>query len=74
MHSDQALYDQLNRNLIGIERQIEEVKTLADQSDMPTEPHEIMDEHGQFLMTPLLLAKAQTLNGMATLKATGKKK
>lgn len=74
MHSDQSIYDQLNRTLIEIEKQIREVKNLADENSMPVEGHELTSSDGQFLMTPLLLAKAQTLNGMAVLKAAGKKK
>lgn len=74
MHSDQALYDQLNRTLIEIQHQIEELKTLAEQNEMPVEASEMLGSDGHFLMTPLLLAKAQVLNAMASLKVAGKKK
>ena len=78
MHSSQNLYDELNRALVEVNRQI---KTAIDEISSGTwinleesrvenyDPYIQRDRNGQFILTPLIAAKAQILSAMAALKA-----
>lgn len=67
MHSAQSIYDALRRMDNEIERQIQSVKKQADL--VGCDIHDLMDNNGLLVLTPLLAAKASCLNGMASLKA-----
>lgn len=77
MHNKQALYDVLNSNLVEIDRQIEAVKAQAERQmhnylhDMTV--YSMMHSDGKFMLTDLLVAKANTLAAMANLKTAGDK-
>ena len=74
MHSVQSIYDELRRTDAAINQQIAEVKRLAETGyglpgDPPIDPNQIMDNNGSLMMTPLLVAKASCLSGIAALKS-----
>lgn len=54
---------ELSRCIIQLNQQIEAVKREAKR--LNTEPSLMRDERGAFLMTPLIVAKAQALHGLA---------
>ena len=58
MHNTSTLYASLNQHLIDINQQIESKQLQRD-----------IDGSGDTPLEPLLIAKAQLLNGMAVLKA-----
>jgi hypothetical protein len=64
MHN--ALYDQLRAHLAQIDVQIAQVSEVA--AEMGIQANQVRNPDGTFLITPLLLAKAQTLSAMAMLE------
>lgn len=71
MHSDASIYDQLTQTLNAINAQIDKVTAYAMEREI--EPSLVQNTNGQPAMVPLIVAKAQCLNGMAVLKASQKK-
>lgn len=67
-----ALYLELERTVHELNRQIDVVRKDAEQYGNPAEI--MRDRNGGFLLTPLLVAKANCLHGMASLKAAKDKK
>lgn len=69
---DALLYQTLRSHLVAIDRQIQEVSDLAQQMSHDQQrkltPSQIQNNNGEFILTPLLVAKAQTLNAIALLK------
>lgn len=68
---DQVLYGELRKTHAAIDTQIQHVKAEArkmSQEFGEISPYAIKDMNGAFLLSPLLVAKAQVLNGMAILK------
>ena len=57
--------NRLESTLVDINRQIAAVIDIARKQGV--EPEQIMSADGHHLMTPLLLARAQALNGLAVL-------
>lgn len=62
----QHLHRSLSQTLIEIEHQILIVHREAEV--MHTEPSLIRDERGNFLLTPLLVGKAQVLHALTLLE------
>lgn len=64
-----AIVDKMNlghelvRTLSQINNQIEEVKTQAEASEIA--PYRLRDTQGNWILIPLLSAKAQCLNALA---------
>lgn len=76
MHNTQALYGALNDQLHTINEQIaivtRDAQKMIDDSpwlDETTTVMEIKQTDGKYVLTDLLVAKAQVLSGMAALKA-----
>lgn len=65
--STQSIYDALRRTDGDIEKQILELRTMA--GNMGVDVHKLQDKNGAYVLTPLLLAKASVLSGIATIKA-----
>ncbi len=61
----------LMENLKDVERQISEVHRQAEE--LHTEPSRIRDSMGHFILTPLLVAKAQTLHALVLLQTNKEK-
>lgn len=59
---DITLYRHLEDLLISIDDQMEEIKELA--LEFGCRPAQVKNNMGEFMMTPLLLAKAQALHAM----------
>lgn len=55
----------LQTTLADINRQDLELEKLAKEREC--EPWELVSYHGEYMMTPLLVAKASVLNGLAIL-------
>ena len=68
MHSDENLYKQLSQTLYQINEQITEIMYAASVEEI--DPFKLKTPDGAYVLSPLLTAKAQTLNAMAWLKAT----
>jgi len=62
-----VLRREITRHLTDIERQIGQVYRRAEE--MHTEAFLIRDEKGNFLLTPLLVAKAQCLHSLTLLQS-----
>lgn len=67
MQTTIVLYAQLQALQSAIAKQIQQVNATAVALDCT--PQELKNAHGDFMLTPLLLAQAQVLGGMAQLKA-----
>jgi hypothetical protein len=75
MHTTNTLYDELSRALIEVDKQIKHVKEPIRQS-YPEEKRDRINvwywtfgQDGKPILSDLLCARAQILNGMAVLKA-----
>lgn len=66
--SKRFIENELVDTLIMIDTQIEEVKTLANEWRPNCLPSQLKDVNGNFLLTPLLLARASCLTAMLNLK------
>lgn len=62
------LSNALRSMIVDIDRQILEVTKLAAEEYHDVRPSELKTADGNFLLTPLLAAKAQCLHGLALLK------
>jgi hypothetical protein len=60
---------ELARTMAQINAQIEEVKKFAKSNDMT--PFEIRDSNGNWIMAPLLAAKAQALHALVLVNQRG---
>lgn len=75
MHTTHALYEELNRALVEINKQIEDIKLNFELRKQLREFPENADVYGLRLPTgvpileTMLAARAQLLSGMAALKA-----
>lgn len=75
MHSHNAIYVMLNKNLAEVNTQIDAMcKELEKQIELLPYPEgvtvmEMRDRNGNYLLAPLLVAKAQILSAMAQLKS-----
>lgn len=69
MHSSSTLYDHLTRLLISIEGQISAVEDEMATNNLS--PIELIND-GRYVMSDLLLAKAQTLAAMVNLRTEKK--
>ena len=79
MHNNTSLYRELANTLAGIEAQLTNLREshtyTAEQLGRPLETPDAyfwlkaQDRHGNYLATPLLLAKAQCLSAMVAIKA-----
>lgn len=67
MYSAQQIFDGLRRTNSDLDKQIGEVKKVAEFNGC--EVHEIKHMDGSYMLTPLLVAKASCMNGFAVLKA-----
>lgn len=67
MHSKENLYQQLTNTLVRIDRMI--VSAEEEAREMHITPEELRKGDGTFFLAELLVARANTLNGMASLKA-----
>lgn len=67
MHSVQSIYDALRRMDADIERQIDELR--ADAKRIGADVYRLQDMNGAYVLSPLLVAKANCLGGIAALKA-----
>lgn len=63
---DAALYQTLRSLLVAIDQQMSVIADEANRKHISAVA--MKDSTGAYVLTPLLLAKAQTLNAMATLK------
>lgn len=70
--SPDALRKETVQLLGQIHRQIDEVVDLASQRE--TSPHKMTDQNGHYLLSPLLLAKAQCLQTLTMLNEQGKRR
>jgi hypothetical protein len=68
MHSDENLYKQLTDTLFQINSQIQEIMFAASVEKI--DAFKLKTPEGAYVLSPLLAAKAQTLNAMSWLKAT----
>jgi hypothetical protein len=74
MHTTQALYDELRATLSEIDKQIEVIKTTTRQFPYDVEPvdadqiYKWRNTDGKPVLSDMLLARANTLSGMAALK------
>lgn len=66
--SPKVLSNSIRENLTDIERQISEV--LRTATELKTEPSRVRDSQGNFMLTPLLVAKAQMLHALTLLQTT----
>lgn len=79
MHTTQTLYDQLNNTLLEINVQIRGIKKntesyIAAHEKPGTTVYDMKNSDGHGVLENMLLAKAQVLAGMATLKASAVKR
>lgn len=82
MHSTNALYDSLRDTLAMLNSQIaavvedaeKEIKMVALEVAEIVTVYQMKHTNGQFILTDLLVAKAQTLSAMAALKASTAKR
>lgn len=70
--SPNALRKETVQLLAQINTQIATVKLVAKERGV--EPHQIMDPSGQYLLSPLLLAKAQCLHTLTLLNEQGRRR
>lgn len=68
--SAQSLYDSLRRLDGDIEKQILQLRKNCEYG---VELHQLQNADGSYVLIPLLVAKANCLNGMAILKAADMK-
>jgi hypothetical protein len=69
--SPNALRKETVQLLNQINKQIEEVETLAASRDRA--PSQMVDQYGSYLMSPLLLAKSQCIHTLTLLSGQGRK-
>lgn len=79
MHTNQALYDELHSTMMRIDAQIktiveERIKTIVEESASPIygvvpDVNSLRNASGDYLMVPLLAARAQCLSAMVTAKS-----
>jgi hypothetical protein len=64
--SSQILLEELAVTFTELEKQVNVIKAMARASNRPAE--KIQDSHGDLVMAPLLIAKAQTLHALVLLE------
>lgn len=69
-HTANTLYSELQTTLNLIDTQIDSVREDIEKTfDGEKSAYEVMDSNGNYILTPLLVARANLLAGMATLRA-----
>lgn len=68
--SSSELYEELRQSLLSINVQIGHVRKEAQR--MKVSAYDLKDMTGSFMLSPLLVAKANILNGLAVLKGMEK--
>jgi len=64
--SSQILLEELAVTFTELERQINVIKAMAQAANVKAE--KIQDSHGDLVLSPLLVAKAQTLHALVLLE------